>query len=173
MLILLIGPKGSGKSHIGRLLEASLGVSFFHVEPLWMDYHAQCREAGKQPTIAEGIEKVHPAIVSALQTHPHLCIETTGASPEILKGLLALGQTSGLLLVRIQAPLETCLDRIARRDPTHQIPTDTDTIKQAYRLSAALELSFDLTIENTDLTEAQILYAFRAALTDKGATPGP
>lgn len=41
MLILLIGPKGSDKSHIGRILELSLGGHFFHVETLWMAYNAE------------------------------------------------------------------------------------------------------------------------------------
>jgi shikimate kinase len=34
MFIVLVGPKGSGKSHIGRTLERELGVLFFHVEPV-------------------------------------------------------------------------------------------------------------------------------------------
>src|SRR5688572_13495016 len=36
MFVILVGAKGSGKSHIGRILEARLGVHFFHVEPLWL-----------------------------------------------------------------------------------------------------------------------------------------
>jgi shikimate kinase len=60
MLVLLVGPKGSGKSHIGRILEQQLGVSFFHVEPLWMSYYAECQASGRQPVITEGIAKVLP-----------------------------------------------------------------------------------------------------------------
>jgi shikimate kinase len=164
MLILLIGPKGSGKSHIGRLLQSALGVHFCHVEPLWMAYHANCQQAGKEPTIAEGIRSVHPTIVTALAEHEHLCIETTGASAEILDYLLAFGQRTGLLLVRLQVPLESCLDRIARRDPREQIPMETDAIKEVYRLSMALDLPFDLVLENSGLGEGQILKLLGDAL---------
>lgn len=66
MFILLVGPKGSGKSHIGRIIERRLGVHFFHVEPLWMAYHAQCKSLGRKPTVAEGIRAVHPKIAEAL-----------------------------------------------------------------------------------------------------------
>lgn len=164
MLILLIGPKGSGKSHIGRLLESALGVHFFHVEPLWMAYHAECRTAGREPVIAEGIQRVHPAIAEALQTYRHVCVETTGASPEILDGLLDLGKRTDLLLVKVSAPLETCLERIRTRDQTHQIPLDADSIRKVYELGSAVELPFDLVFENTALSADQILQPFATTL---------
>lgn len=84
MFIVLVGPKGSGKSHIGRTLERHLGVHFLHVELLWMSYYAEGRAAGREPSIAEGIARVHPRIVDALRSHEHVCVETTGAPPEIV-----------------------------------------------------------------------------------------
>ena len=51
MLVILVGPKGSGKSHLGRLLERRFGIHFFHVEPLWMRYDADSQAAGLQPAI--------------------------------------------------------------------------------------------------------------------------
>lgn len=66
MFVLLVGPKGSGKSHIGRVLERRLGVHFFHVEPLWMAYYAECKSKRQAPSIADGIRVVHPRIRVAL-----------------------------------------------------------------------------------------------------------
>ena len=160
MLILLIGPKGSGKSHIGRLLEAANGIHFFHVEPYWMRYHADCATDGRKGSIAEGIERVHPAIVNALQLHKHVCVETTGASPEILEDLLSLGELVPILLVKVEAPLSVCLERIVSRNATNQIPVEEETIRQIYELSLAVELPFDITIENTSLSESEILRPF-------------
>jgi shikimate kinase len=60
MLVLLVGPKGSSKSHIGRILEQHFGVSFFHVEPLWMSYCAECQVSERQPVITEGIARYIP-----------------------------------------------------------------------------------------------------------------
>ncbi len=74
MLILLIGPKGSGKSHIGRILEARFGAHFFHVEPLWKAYYEECKASSREPVIAEGIAKVHPVLVRALDKHAHVCV---------------------------------------------------------------------------------------------------
>ena len=164
MLVLLVGPKGSGKSHIGRLLEAHLGVRFFHVEPLWMAYHAECRAAGRPPVLAEGIARVHPRIAQALREHEHVCIETTGASPEILVDLLSLAPEPERLVARVEAPLELCLERIVSRNPTHQIPMDLEGVRQVHALSESLALRADLVVENSDLPEAEILARFREAL---------
>jgi shikimate kinase len=164
MLIILIGPKGSGKSHIGRTLERRLGVHFFHVEPLWMEYYAECKAVGKQPRISEGIERVHPHIVEALRHHQHVCIETTGASPEILDALLLLKNHKKVLLARVNAPLELCLQRIASRDQACQIPMDTDSIRKVHALSEVLPLQSDLMIENRQLTESQIVELFEEFL---------
>lgn len=167
MLILLVGPKGSGKSHIGRLLEATLGVHFFHVEPHWMAYHAECAEAGRPVRIAEGIERVRPPLTHALTTHEHVCVETTGASTEILDDLLALGDRFGLLLVRVDAPLTLCLERIAARDQTQQIPMQEEGIREVYARSAAAPLPYAVTLDNEGLTDEQILRPFVEVLLAK------
>ena len=71
MFVLLVGPKGSGKSQIGCTLEKHPGVLFFHVEPLWLDYYAECQASG-QPVISEGIGRVHTLIAEARRSHEHV-----------------------------------------------------------------------------------------------------
>lgn len=164
MFVVFVGPKGSGKSHIGRILERTLGVLFFHVEPFWMAYYAECKAEGRQPTVEEGISRVHPRIAEAIRNHPHVCVETTGASPEILNGLLALCPPSQTLVVKISAPLELCLERIAARDQTNQIPMDSESIRKVYALSSASVDSPAFTLENTGLSDAEIVPRFESVL---------
>jgi shikimate kinase len=160
MLILLIGPKGSGKTHIGRLLARRWGVHFFRVESHWMRYHTECTVAGRPVRIDEGIERIHPAIIHALSTYEQVCVETTGASPEILDSLLLIGERFGRILVQVRAPLSLCLTRIAARDPSRQIPMQDENIRTVHALSSAVDLPFDITLENIDLSEEQILRPF-------------
>lgn len=164
MLIVLVGPKGSGKSHIGRVLERHLGVHFFHVEPLWLAWHDECRAAGRAPDLAGGIARVHPRIAAALATHAHVCVETTGAAPEILADLLALRPPADRLVVRVAAPLDLCLRRIAGRDPTEQIPLSEEAIRGVHALSTAAAVAADLALENLALDEAAIVAAFAPRL---------
>jgi len=164
VLVLLVGPKGSGKSHVGRLLERRLGIFFFHVEPLWMDYYAQCKTTGSSPTITEGISRVHPRIAAARAAVADVCVETTGASPEILNDLLKICPPSEKLVVRVDAPLDLCLRRIATRDQEYQIPMDVEMVRKVHALSSAAPLQPDLTLVNTDLGEEDIVSAFASAL---------
>jgi chloramphenicol 3-O-phosphotransferase len=160
VLVLLVGPKGSGKTHIGRLLETRFGVHFLHVEPHWMAYHAECEAAGRPVDVAEGVARIRPLLAAALRAHDHVCVETTGASPEILDDLLATGGARGTLVVRVRAPLETCLARIAARDPRHQIPLDEESIRRVHALAEAAQVQADLVLDNTDLTDAEIVARF-------------
>jgi short-subunit dehydrogenase len=100
----------------------------------------------------------------ALRSHEHVCVETTGASAEILDDLLALEEPSKRLVVRVRVPLEACLQRIAARDQTNQIPMDVESIRKVHALSEALELQPAITIENVQLTDAQIAALFKDAL---------
>lgn len=164
MLILLVGPKGSGKSHLGRILESRLGVYFFHVEPLWQAYYAECRALGQTPVIAEGIAQIRPPLLQALLDHAHVCVETTGASREILDALLSLRPRSEILVARLSVPLALCLRRIATRDPTHQIPVEEEMIRKIYALSTALALDADIVLENTELSDNEMAEQFRSRL---------
>jgi shikimate kinase len=171
MLILLIGPKGSGKSHIGRTLEARFGVHFFHVEPLWLEYYAECKASNREPVIAEGIAKVHPVLVRALDEYAHVCVETTGASPEILAALLSLRPREETIVARVSAPLEVCLQRVSSRDQTYQIPMEMEAVRKVHGLSESLQLRCDITLNNVALTESEIADPFECALT--GSCTGP
>ena len=165
MLVLLVGPKGSGKSHVGRVLERNLGLHFLHVEPLWMSYYAKCKEAAREPSIPEGISFVHPHVIEALRINKNVCAETTGASPEILNDLLSLTQSSNTLVVRVAAPLQLCLERIGSRDQTNQIPMDTETIRKVHALSDAAEIQPSFVLDNTlPLSDVEIIAMFKSAL---------
>jgi hypothetical protein len=163
MLILLIGPKGSGKSHIGRLLDAHCGIHFFPVERHWMAYHADCRRTGHSAAIEGGIERIHPGIEAAIDQYGSVSVETTGASEEILDDLLRIGSEYGQRLVRIRAPYSVCLERISARNAKDHLTVDPETVRKAYDLSEAVQLPFDVDLENVALSDQQILDVFSGA----------
>jgi shikimate kinase len=164
MLIVLVGPKGSGKSHVGRVLERTFGVRFVHVEPLWMRYYAECERADRAPDVPEGIARVHPRISEALATSENVCVETTGASAEILDALLSLTPAPERIVVRVTAPLELCLRRIAARDPTHHVPVPHELIEKIHAMSLSGAIEADFTLENDGLPAAAIAERFRPFL---------
>ena len=157
MFVILVGPKGSGKTHVGRTLEQSLGIHFFHVEPLWMAFYADCDAQGRPRNTQDGIERVHPQIAHALQAHEHVCVETTGASSEILDGLLSLWPANRTLVVRLWAPLDTCLMRIEGRDQTEQIQMSADRIQTVYEKSVMASIPSHVTLDTSVLSEEEIV----------------
>ena len=44
-VILLIGPKGAGKSHIGSVLGRETGIRFLRVEPIWLMHQGEAYSA--------------------------------------------------------------------------------------------------------------------------------
>lgn len=68
-LVVLVGPKGSGKTHIGTVLEARLGGRFIRVEPVF-------KALNNRP---EAFVEVEREIRAALAEVPVVAVEPTGA----------------------------------------------------------------------------------------------
>ena len=132
-----------------------------------MAFHEECREANVEPEISEGIRRIHPLIESALVTYDAVCVETTGASREILDDLLSFEDRTTLMLVGVRAPLDVCLERIASRDQSEQIPLSEPEIRRVYDLSSAHDIPLDLVIDNTNLTDKDIVRVVRQTLDGK------
>jgi len=129
-----------------------------------MAYYAACKAEGSGSTVCEGIERVHPAINAALATHKHVCVETTGASREILDDLLRRREETRIVLVKVHAPLALCMERTVSRDQRNQIPMDAESIRRVYELGRALDVPFDLVLENVALSSEDVLRQFVAVL---------
>ena len=69
MLYMLIGLKGSGKTHIGTLVGANTNIVFLRVEPIWL---------GLKPG-EDGWQKVTEAVDNLFQQHDRVMIESLGA----------------------------------------------------------------------------------------------
>lgn len=161
LLVVLTGPKGCGKSHIGRVLDSRLGVSFVDVEPLWAGYYSACKANGRAATPQEGIALIIPVLLRDLESRDHVSIETTGAAPEIVERLLGAWPRSDTLVAHVRAPLDLCLKRIAARSPSAHIPVDEIDIRAIHELSLAASSRADLIVDNLTLTEGEITALFR------------
>ncbi|MDP3868083.1 AAA family ATPase [Phenylobacterium sp.] len=149
-VIVLVGPKGAGKSTIGRRLEAGLGALFVDVEAISKrvltemggvidEAYARRVFAG---TVAE-LERLSEA-------HPVLTIETTGASEATGDFLAELRSRFHVVFVRVRASQPTCLARIRSRDQTAHVAVSPAMVAEMHRRSDALQLDVALEIENED-----------------------
>jgi hypothetical protein len=78
-VIVLVGPKGAGKTTIGRFLAAELGISFLDVEPLFLEVRS--RLGPSHPDLErQGFESVLASLKDALMRCDSACFDSTGAS---------------------------------------------------------------------------------------------
>lgn len=138
ILYLLIGPKGAGKSHIGRLVSRHTEIHFLSVEPIWLSL---------QPG-EDGWEKVEHTIDALFQEYDKVMIESLGAG-EGFRGLFtALSQKYQIRLIRVIADLDTCLARVKSRSRAEHIPVSDEKVMEYNQIAAGVVFDWDLEIDN-------------------------
>jgi len=152
-IIFLIGPKGSGKTSVGKIMADIFQIPFLRIESVWEAVRHRRREYDTPDYIDMPcyLEEVRDSCLEAvdkeLSSQKEIILETTGAFffKEYLSSLRARGD---VLLVKVHAEMETCLDRIKRRDQSLQIPIAECKIREINSQSMALEQDWDVILKN-------------------------
>ena len=164
LIVILVGPKGSGKSHIGSVV-ASLeeDVCFCSVELLWksLPCPATLKDYILSGTIDSDVAsyfKRGNALV--LQEMKKLSLSYSAIVMESVGGeTLALlleeleSQTNfKVILIRVEAPLSLCLKRVQERNQSLHIAMNVELVERVNRksLAEADRFHYALTIENAN-----------------------
>jgi shikimate kinase len=137
-LYMLIGPKGSGKTHIGTLVNKSTDIKFLRVEPVWLAV-----KPGE-----DGWKKVENAIDAEFQNHNKVMVESLGAGEDFKRYYTALKKKYTVKMIRIHADLNTCLERVQKRDSTKHIPVSDDKVMEFNKIAATVTYDWDAEINN-------------------------
>jgi RimJ/RimL family protein N-acetyltransferase/shikimate kinase len=135
-VVLLVGPKGAGKSTLGRLLARTYGYT--HVEPgaLWIEHAARRPSYPDESSYErEGFARVAAAVAAALASHDVAVTDTTGASDETPCFVEELARLGTVHAIRLLASEETCRARIERRDGVLHLPAAAELVARAYAQS--------------------------------------
>ncbi len=138
ILYMLIGPKGSGKTHIGMLVHQHTDIHFIRVEPIWLSL-----TPGE-----DGWQKVEAAIDAAFLLHDHVMIESLGAGEGFLAFYRSLGANYEIKMIRVCAELDTCLERVRTRSSADHIPVSDDKVAAYNRIAAEVAYPWALEIDN-------------------------
>lgn len=142
ILFMLVGPKGSGKTHIGTLANQHTDIVFLRVEPLWLDLKPD----------EDGWKKVEAVIDALFQKQDKVMIESLGIGEGFGKFRASLAEKYSIKLVRVYADLETCFARVRTRNNAEHIPVSDDKVTEFNQLASAVTFNWDLEINNTDPT---------------------
>jgi shikimate kinase len=144
-LYMLIGPKGSGKTHIGTLVNKHTDIAFLRVEPVWL---------GLKPG-EDGWKKVEAVIDSMFQTHNKVMIESLGIGEEFSEFYAALAEKYFIKMIRVYAELEACFTRVKSRNNVEHIAVSDDKVIEFNRIAATVTYNWDLEIKNNDPASAE------------------
>jgi shikimate kinase len=147
-ILLLVGPKGVGKTTIGRALEQEAGVYFLEVEEIARRVLAAMGGVIDEAYARRTFDEVVSAVESISSGHRAIVIETTGASEETPRLIEGLRRLHRVRLIRVHADADVCSKRIAERDSTRQVDVPPELIRKMQALSEALELPWDLELDN-------------------------
>lgn len=156
-VLLLVGPKGSGKSTIGRALADGKRIRFVEVEAIARAVLAERGNVIDERYARAAFEAILEELAGLERAHEVLVVETTGASEESNDFLEELRARYRVLLVRIRAEENLCTARICARDPAAQIAVHGDLVKEMHRRTLALAWPWSLTVENDGSKEPAML----------------
>lgn len=164
-VILLVGPKGAGKTTIGEFLAGDLGVRFLRVEPLFLEAHARLGPSYPDPDRL-GFEAVLASLTAVLRECDTACLESTGASPHFAWLLAEMGKLARVALVRVLADPAQCIARIHCRDAAVHIPVSDDTAARINARAGKVALPGDAVIDNRGRFDGALIRQVVRALID-------
>jgi predicted ABC-type ATPase len=161
-IIVVVGPKGSGKTTIGTWIAQDLeGGTFLEVEMIAKEIIASGESWTKEHTqlLYDEIFNQVGRIAASTSTSwkesssspcPFLVYETTGAAQSETQNLLDRLEEAGhtLHMVRVRASTVTCGLRINGRDASRQVTCSQEMIENIHQLTEALEWPWHLELDN-------------------------
>ena len=171
MYVVLLGPPGSGKTHLGLRLNRELGYAYIDRERRLVEGYGSVEAfAADKAAALAAIEDELWALEGP--EGPPVVVESTGVSDRLmLEGLMRRATT---VLVRVDAPRRVCVDRVRRRPAGGNFNNDarfTATFHDHWCAEIAPTYAFDLVIRNDGRDLAGPVDRIRAAVDRTGPDP--
>lgn len=155
-LYLLIGPKGSGKSYIGSLLDRYFGIRFVRVEE-WARRVKRGRAINDESYLQEVFDVIERGVRQMLESADQIVFESTGLTGHFDTMLARLQADFVVVPVGVRARSDLCLQRVRERDASIHIDVSDAQVMEIHRAVMEKDCRYEYEIENSDKSEAQLL----------------
>lgn len=152
-ILLLIGPKGAGKTYLGSRLEREVAIPFVRVEPIWLDLAGTQRLSGASYD-AVGQERVLAAVESGLRSSPCVALESTGTAPWFPSFFEKLPSLGRVVAIRVRAPTDVCLARVRGRQYSEHIAISDDRVREINVIAERVQFDWSFVIDNNSQSDA-------------------
>ncbi len=139
-LLVLVGPKGAGKSTLGRRLGREPGHRFLDVEPIARQVFAASGGVPDEAYARRAFDAIVEAVRAEVARPGVVVLEATGASAEAPAYLARLEALAPVRYVRLRLDPDTCAARIAARDASVHVPVPAEQVRRMHALTEAVEL---------------------------------
>jgi predicted kinase len=158
---ILIGPKGSGKTYMGSLLESRAGIPFLRVEDVALRVRKD-RHYADGSYVQEVFAAIEQEVRSRLETAEELIFESTGLTDAFDLMLRNLQADFSVMLIRIVTDPEKCAWRVQHRDQSLHVNVSDDHVRAINVQVVGKAFAFAGEIHNDEATPDQIVDAFTA-----------
>ena len=150
---MLIGPKGSGKTYIGTIVEKNTDIYFLRVENIWLKLNRN----------ENGWTKVEEEIDMAFKSCDKIMIENLGAGDGFRHFYASLNKKYIIKLIRVLTDLNICLSRVMMRNNENHIPVSDEKVIEYNKIASQVDLDWDVEIDNNGpASESKILFAIKS-----------
>ena len=164
-ILLLIGPKGSGKSFIGSLLEKEFGIKFVRVED-WAKNIKRERNINDDGYLTEVFQVIEEGIRKALKDRDTICFESLALSDPFDRMVNNLVKDFKLITIKILCDLENCIERIQLRDQSQQIIISESQIREVNRMVTERDYKTNYKILNNTSDKDYLVEELKKILTE-------
>jgi hypothetical protein len=146
-IIILVGPKGSGKTYIGNLVQDVYGIQYINAEKLLLEY-LEKNPLIKLPLPRHGFDIEIDEIAKFFKDRFCLIYDMTGTSEYFTSVINELKTLYRVHLIKVSCPLFCCDERIKKRSVTNHFAMDMKSINDINKRAIAVKCDWDLEIIN-------------------------
>jgi len=155
-IYLLIGPKGSGKTYIGNLIDKVFSFKFVRVED-WAKAVKKDREVFDQEYIKEVFKAIENGIREQLVETDNIVFESTGLSNDFDTMLRNLHRDFNVNTIGINTRDEICLERVKTRDKSIHVDVSDEQVIKINKEVKAKVIRTDFSITNNDKSDSELI----------------
>jgi len=158
-IYILLGPKGSGKSFIGSLLEQERKIKFLRVEDIALQMR-KGRKYDHPDYLIEVFKAIETHVRYNLESTDELIFESTGLTDQFDAMLIRLQQDFKVILIEVRANLSLCLERIKMRNQSIHIAVSDEHIHTINSAVLAKKFPLQGILDNDNAHEDMLLKTF-------------